>query len=44
MDIKIDDLGCIYATLEGLEDKPPVVIGSHMDSVKKAEGLMESSV
>ncbi|KRF56119.1 Zn-dependent hydrolase [Bacillus sp. Soil531] len=35
MDIKIDDLGCIYATLEGLEDKPPVVIGSHMDSVKK---------
>lgn len=35
MDIKIDDLGCIYATLEGLEDKPPIVIGSHMDSVKK---------
>lgn len=35
VDIKIDDLGCIYATLEGLEDKPPVVIGSHMDSVKK---------
>ncbi|MFF2592714.1 Zn-dependent hydrolase [Priestia megaterium] len=35
MDIKIDDLGCIYATLEGLEDKPHVVIGSHMDSVKK---------
>lgn len=35
MDIKIDDLGCIYATLEGLEDKSPVVIGSHMDSVKK---------
>ncbi|MDQ0805228.1 Zn-dependent hydrolase [Priestia megaterium] len=35
MDIKIDDLGCIYATLEGVEDKPPVVIGSHMDSVKK---------
>ncbi|MGG1886938.1 Zn-dependent hydrolase [Priestia megaterium] len=35
MDIEIDDLGCIYATLEGLEDKPPVVIGSHMDSVKK---------
>jgi beta-ureidopropionase / N-carbamoyl-L-amino-acid hydrolase len=35
MDIKIYDLGCIYATLEGVEDKPPVVIGSHMDSVKK---------
>ncbi|UMZ30768.1 Zn-dependent hydrolase [Priestia megaterium] len=35
MDIKIDDLGCIYATLEGIEDKPPIVIGSHMDSVKK---------
>ncbi|MGG2088121.1 Zn-dependent hydrolase [Priestia aryabhattai] len=35
MDIKIDDLGCIYAMLEGLEDKPPIVIGSHMDSVKK---------
>ena len=28
-------MGCMYATLEGTENKPPIVIGSHLDSVKK---------
>ncbi|WML28909.1 Zn-dependent hydrolase [Neobacillus sp. OS1-32] len=35
MTVKVDDMGCMYATLAGLEDKPPIVIGSHIDSVKK---------
>ncbi|WCK53983.1 Zn-dependent hydrolase [Aneurinibacillus sp. Ricciae_BoGa-3] len=35
MSIKIDDMGCIYATLEGVENKNPIVIGSHLDTVKK---------
>lgn len=35
MAVEIDDLGNIYATLAGIENKPPVVIGSHLDSVKK---------
>ncbi|MBU8879671.1 Zn-dependent hydrolase [Bacillus sp. FJAT-29790] len=35
MSIQIDDLGNIYALLEGIENKPPIVIGSHMDTVKK---------
>jgi beta-ureidopropionase / N-carbamoyl-L-amino-acid hydrolase len=35
MEVKIDDMGNIYATLAGLESKPPIVIGSHLDSVKK---------
>ncbi|MFB6468786.1 Zn-dependent hydrolase [Cytobacillus sp. Hz8] len=35
MSIEIDDMGNIYATLEGKEDHPPIVIGSHLDSVKK---------
>ncbi|MEH7415092.1 Zn-dependent hydrolase [Neobacillus drentensis] len=33
--VEIDDMGNIYATLAGIEDKPPLVIGSHLDSVKK---------
>lgn len=33
--VKVDDLGCMYATLEGTENKPPIVIGSHLDTVKK---------
>jgi beta-ureidopropionase / N-carbamoyl-L-amino-acid hydrolase len=33
--MKVDDMGCMYATLEGIENKPPIVIGSHLDSVKK---------
>lgn len=35
LSLKVDDMGNIYATLEGVEDKPPIVIGSHLDSVKK---------
>ncbi|MFE4143506.1 Zn-dependent hydrolase [Peribacillus sp. YIM B13472] len=35
MTIKFDDMGNIYATLAGLENKPPIVMGSHMDTVKK---------
>lgn len=35
MTIKVDDMGNIYATLEGKENKSPIVMGSHMDSVKK---------
>jgi beta-ureidopropionase / N-carbamoyl-L-amino-acid hydrolase len=33
MTIKVDDLGNIYATLAGIEDKPPIVMGSQMDTV-----------
>lgn len=32
---KVDDMGNMYATLEGTENKPPIVLGSHLDSVKK---------
>ena len=35
MSIEIDDMGNIYATLAGMKSKPPVVIGSHLDTVKK---------
>ncbi|WP_273129346.1 Zn-dependent hydrolase [Bacillus weihaiensis] len=35
MTVKFDDMGTIYATLEGEQNKPPIVIGSHLDSVKK---------
>lgn len=35
MTIKVDDMGNIYATLAGIENKPPIVMGSHMDTVKK---------
>jgi beta-ureidopropionase / N-carbamoyl-L-amino-acid hydrolase len=33
--VKVDDMGCMYATLAGKKDKPPILIGSHLDSVKK---------
>src|SRR4051812_19777147 len=33
--VKVDDMGCMYATLEGVENKPPILIGSHLDTVKK---------
>jgi beta-ureidopropionase / N-carbamoyl-L-amino-acid hydrolase len=33
--VKVDDMGCMYATLEGVENKTPILIGSHLDSVKK---------
>lgn len=35
MDIKTDDMGNVYATLAGRKDCPPIVIGSHLDSVEK---------
>jgi N-carbamoyl-L-amino-acid hydrolase len=35
MVMKCDDMGNMYATLDGKEDKPPIVMGSHLDSVKK---------
>ncbi|MGV7114666.1 allantoate amidohydrolase [Paenibacillus kyungheensis] len=35
MTIVVDDMGCMYATLAGTEDAPPIVLGSHMDTVKK---------
>ncbi|NRD77783.1 Zn-dependent hydrolase [Bacillus sp. BRMEA1] len=35
MTVKVDDMGCMYATLSGTENKPPILIGSHLDSVKK---------
>ncbi|WP_203364308.1 Zn-dependent hydrolase [Bacillus sp. REN10] len=35
MNIQVDDMGNIYATLAGIEPKPPIVIGSHIDTVKK---------
>ena len=33
--VKVDDMGCMYATLAGNENKPPIVLGSHLDTVKK---------
>lgn len=33
--VKVDDMGTMYATLEGVMSGPPIVIGSHMDTVKK---------
>ncbi|MEN1968710.1 Zn-dependent hydrolase [Lentibacillus sp. N15] len=36
MTVAYDDMANMYATLPGLDnDKPPVVVGSHLDSVKK---------
>ena len=36
MTVKWDDMGSMYSTMEGIDnDKPPVVIGSHLDSVEK---------
>jgi beta-ureidopropionase / N-carbamoyl-L-amino-acid hydrolase len=35
LSVMVDDMGCMYATLEGAEKKPPILIGSHLDSVKK---------
>lgn len=36
MTCRIDDMGNMYGTLEGVDNsKPPIVIGSHLDSVKK---------
>jgi N-carbamoyl-L-amino-acid hydrolase len=35
MSVKVDDMGSIWATLPGIEDKPPIIMGSHLDTVKK---------
>ncbi|PKG21619.1 Zn-dependent hydrolase [Niallia nealsonii] len=35
MTITVDDMGCMYATLAGKEEKSPIVMGSHLDTVKK---------
>lgn len=35
MNIQIDDMGNIYATLPGKKNVPPIVMGSHLDSVEK---------
>ncbi|WP_410515034.1 Zn-dependent hydrolase [Paenibacillus sp. BR2-3] len=35
MTVKMDDMGTMYSTLAGVQAKPPIVIGSHMDTVKK---------
>lgn len=35
MEIKIDDMGNIYGILPGKKDVPPIVLGSHLDSVEK---------
>lgn len=35
MAVTVDDLGNMYATLPGREDKQPIAIGSHLDTVKK---------
>lgn len=35
MSVQVDDMGTMYATLAGVESGPPIVIGSHMDTVKK---------
>jgi beta-ureidopropionase / N-carbamoyl-L-amino-acid hydrolase len=33
--VNVDDMGCVYGTLEGARNLPPILIGSHLDSVKK---------
>ncbi|WP_186670945.1 Zn-dependent hydrolase [Sporosarcina sp. BP05] len=35
MDIQVDDMANIYAILPGKKDCPPIVMGSHLDSVEK---------
>jgi len=35
MTVTVDDMGCMYATLAGTEEKSPIVMGSHLDTVKK---------
>ncbi|MDQ0189364.1 N-carbamoyl-L-amino-acid hydrolase [Alicyclobacillus cycloheptanicus] len=33
--VQVDDLGCMYATLDGLETTKPIIMGSHLDSVER---------
>lgn len=42
MSVKMDDMGTMYATLAGETSGPPIVIGSHMDTVKKGADSMAS--
>ncbi|MFS0784026.1 Zn-dependent hydrolase [Bacillus sp. 1P06AnD] len=35
MDVAVDDMGNIYSVLPGKSDQPPIVFGSHLDSVEK---------
>lgn len=35
MKVVVDDMGVMYATLAGKQNKPPILMGSHADSVKK---------
>ncbi|MDD9149008.1 Zn-dependent hydrolase [Sporolactobacillus sp. CQH2019] len=35
MTVSVDDMANIYATMAGEENKPPIVMGSHLDSVEK---------
>src|SRR5699024_5799335 len=35
LEVTVDDMGNMYGTLAGIQDKAPIVIGSHLDSVKK---------
>ena len=35
MEVKIDDMANMYAMLPGKKDLPPIVMGSHLDSVVK---------
>ena len=35
MEVKIDDMANMYATLPGKRDVPPIMMGSHLDSVVK---------
>ncbi|WP_438298509.1 Zn-dependent hydrolase [Sporosarcina sp. FA15] len=35
MDIQVDDMANIYAILPGKKECPPIVMGSHLDSVEK---------
>ncbi|MCW4011851.1 MAG: M20 family metallo-hydrolase, partial [Candidatus Bathyarchaeota archaeon] len=36
LEVKIDNIGNIYGTRQGTEKHPPVVLGSHIDTVKNA--------
>ena len=35
LEVKIDDMANMYATLKGKSDVPPIMMGSHLDSVVK---------
>jgi len=35
MSVSVDDMGTMYATLAGVQSKPAIVMGSHLDTVKK---------